>query len=59
MAKSTLLAVMGRMAAYTGKAVTWQQALASKEVLAPPRYEWGPLPEALSKIAMPGVTKLI
>ena len=30
MAESTLTAIMGRMSAYTGKAVTWEQALNSK-----------------------------
>src|SRR5262249_11304312 len=31
MALSTLLAIMGRMAAYTGQEVTWKMALASEE----------------------------
>jgi predicted dehydrogenase len=53
MAKSTLLAIMARMAAYTGKQITWEMALSSKEDLTPPRYEWGPMPEP--PVAMPGV----
>lgn len=57
MAMSTLLAIMGRMATYTGQQVTWEQALNSKEDLSPARYEWGAAPEA--PIAVPGVTKLI
>jgi predicted dehydrogenase len=58
MSKSTLLAIMGRMATYTGKAVTWEQAMNSKENLAPERYDWDAKPpEAV--IAMPGVTTLI
>ena len=40
MAKSTLLAIMGRMAAYTGQAITWDMALNSKEDLTPPAYDW-------------------
>jgi predicted dehydrogenase len=55
-AKSTLLAIMGRMAAYTGQAVTWEMALNSKEDLTPPRYDWDvslPVPP----VAVPGVTK--
>ncbi len=56
MAKSTLLAIMGRMATYTGQQVTWEQALQSKEHLGPERYEWGAAPEA--PIAIPGVTRL-
>ena len=56
MAKSTLLAIMGRMAAYTGQAITWEQALNSKEDLSPPRYDWDvPLP--VPPVAMPGQTK--
>jgi predicted dehydrogenase len=34
-AESTLTAIMGREAAYTGKVVTWEQALNSDEVLMP------------------------
>lgn len=56
MAKSTLLAIMGRMATYTGQQVTWEQALNSKEDLTPERYDWGPIPSP--PIAIPGVTKL-
>jgi predicted dehydrogenase len=56
MAKSTLLAIMGRMAAYTGQAITWEQALNSREDLTPPRYAWDvalPVPA----VARPGVTE--
>ena len=57
MAKSTLLAILGRMATYTGQQITWEQALNSQEDLTPPSYAWGPAPEV--KIAVPGVTKFI
>ena len=40
MAKSTLLAIMGRMAAYTGQAITWDMAMNSQEDLTPPAYDW-------------------
>jgi predicted dehydrogenase len=56
MAKSTLLAIMGRMAAYTGQLITWEMAMNSKEDLSPPRYDWDvelPVPP----VAMPGQTK--
>ena len=56
MAKSTLLAIMGRMATYTGGQVTWEQAMNSKEDLSPKKYAWGPAPAY--PIAIPGVTKL-
>ncbi len=56
-AESTLTAIMGRMAAYTGKTVTWEQALNSKLDLTPPSYEMGPLPTP--EVPMPGKTPLI
>lgn len=57
MAKSTLLAIMGRMATYTGKQITWEQALNSKEDLSPQKYEWGPIPTP--PIALPGGTPFL
>ncbi|QDV20397.1 Glycosyl hydrolase family 109 protein 1 precursor [Gimesia panareensis] len=54
MTKSTMLAIMGRMAAYTGKSITWDEAMNSKEDLTPASYEWGPLP--VPPVAMPGIT---
>jgi predicted dehydrogenase len=56
MAKSSLLAIMGRMAAYTGQMVTWQQALESREDLSPAGYTWDSRPP-VSSVAMPGVTR--
>jgi len=53
-AESTLTAIMGRMSGYTGKAVTWDEAMNSKQVLMPEKVEFGPLPVAA--IAVPGVT---
>jgi predicted dehydrogenase len=55
-ARSTMIAIMGRMADYTGQRVTWQQALNSKHDLSPAKYEWGPLPTP--EVAIPGKTKL-
>jgi predicted dehydrogenase len=55
-AESTLTAIMGRMSAYTGQEVTWEQALNSTLDLSPPKYEFGPLPVA--EVAMPGQTPL-
>lgn len=56
-AESTLTAIMGRMSAYTGKLVTWKQALESKLDLMPRKLEFGPLPTP--PVAMPGVEPLI
>jgi len=57
MCKSTLMAIMGRMAAYTGQKVTWEQALNSKLDLSPPKYEWGEL--EVRPVAVPGRVKVI
>jgi predicted dehydrogenase len=57
MCKSTQLAIMARMAAYTGQEIGWQQAWDSKEDLTPARYEWGPI--ATPPVAIPGVTKFV
>jgi predicted dehydrogenase len=56
-ASSTLLAIMGRMAAYTGQVITWEMALNSKENLGPARYAWGDAPTPT--IARPGVTRFV
>ena len=56
-ARSTLTAIMGRLSAYTGKAVTWEQASASTLDLSPPAYEFGPLP--VPEVAAPGRTPLV
>jgi len=56
-AESTLTAILGRMAAYTGQAVTWEQALNSAEDLMPSKLEWGEL--AVAPVAMPGQTKFV
>jgi predicted dehydrogenase len=56
MAKSTLLAIMGRMAAYTGQVITWEWALSSEEDLSPPRYDWD-VPLRVPAVAIPGQTK--
>lgn len=54
-AHSTLLALMGRMAAYTGQVITWEQALNSKEALVPADFSWGGAPQR--PMPVPGVTK--
>jgi len=58
MAKSTLMAIMGRMATYTGQVIEWAAALNSKEDLSPKVYDMkASLPEP--KVAMPGLTKFV
>ena len=46
------MAVMAREAAYTGKRLTWQQMLASKQNLVPSNPAWGPHPVA--GVPLPG-----
>ena len=58
MAKSSLLAIMGRMAAYTGQIITWDMALNSTEDLSPSRYDWDAAPPA-SSVAEPGRTRFV
>jgi myo-inositol 2-dehydrogenase/D-chiro-inositol 1-dehydrogenase len=57
MAHSTLLALMGRMAAYTGQEVTWEDALNSKEQLVPEKLDWN-MKLPIAPMAIPGLTKL-
>lgn len=40
MCNSTMLGIMGRMAAYTGKTLTWDECFNSNERLGPTKYEW-------------------
>jgi predicted dehydrogenase len=54
-ALSTLLALMGRTAAYTGRTIKPEDVLGSKEDLSPPKYEFGPL--VAPAIPVPGYTK--
>jgi myo-inositol 2-dehydrogenase/D-chiro-inositol 1-dehydrogenase len=55
MAHSTMMAIMARMAAYSGQTITWEQAMNSTEELKPAAYELGAAPEAV--VARPGLTK--
>ena len=57
MSHSSLLAIMGRMAAYTGKVVTWEHAINSKENLNAVPWTLGD--REMPTLAMPGKTKLI
>ncbi len=54
MAESTLTAIMGRIAAYTGKQVTWEHMTQSKLSLVPDLTQFGDLP--VPAIPMPGKT---
>ena len=56
-AMSTLMAIMGRECAYTGKRLTWKQMLESKQDLMPKSLDWGKI--AMPEVAVPGLTKFI
>jgi predicted dehydrogenase len=58
MIKSTALAIMGRMAAYTGKIISWEDAINSKESIVPADMSWDAKVE-IPQIAMPGHTAFI
>jgi myo-inositol 2-dehydrogenase/D-chiro-inositol 1-dehydrogenase len=64
-AKSTLTAIMGRMAVYSGKPVSWEEAMNSDIDLMPEKFAWDALPKVLPNsegvypIAIPGVTNAI
>lgn len=54
MSKSTLLAIMGREACYTGQEITWDEAMNSTTNLSPVRYEWGDV--QIPSVPVPGVS---
>ena len=57
-AESTMDAIMGRMSAYTGRALKWDWAMtASKLDLTPPKYDWVEFP--VEPVAVPGKTQLV
>ncbi len=57
LAESTMTVILGRMSAYTGRAVKWDWAVtASKLDLTRPKYELGALP--VDPVAIPGTTAL-
>ena len=56
-AESTMAAIIGRMAAYTGQEVSWDWALGESTLdLTPSKYEFGDLP--VPPVAIPGETPL-
>jgi myo-inositol 2-dehydrogenase/D-chiro-inositol 1-dehydrogenase len=58
MIKSTTLAVMGRMAAYTGKVINWEEAINSKESIVPADMTWDAKVQ-VPEVAMPGHTPFV
>lgn len=64
-AKSTMTAIMGRYATYSGNTVKWDEALNSEINLMPDRFAWDAMPKILPDAngdyphAIPGVTKVV
>ena len=65
MARSTMLAILGRMVDYTGQCLTWDQAINSKQELSPAKYAFDADPPTLPDkdgkypVATPGLTKFV
>ena len=63
-AYSSLTSILGRMSTYTGKEVTWQQALDSKVDTMPKNLAWDaeplvkPGPDGLYQLPVPGKTRI-
>ena len=61
--QSTMTAILGRMATYSGKEVTWDEAINSKLDLQPKSYAWdaeppvSPRPDGYYACATPGLTR--
>jgi predicted dehydrogenase len=64
-ADSTMTAILGRMATYSGQLVTWDEALKSDLTYGPDRLSWDaaprskPNPDGIYPCAMPGITKAV
>ena len=54
-AHSTLMSIMAREAAYSGKEITWEQAIKAEQNLVPKEFTWGAAPEV--NVPYPGVHK--
>ncbi len=55
MCNSTLIAIAGRFASYTGQELSWDKVNQSTQVLGPQQYAWTDVPEP--PVAIPGVTE--
>lgn len=56
MCNSTMIGIMGRMAAYTGKTLTWDECYNSRQRLGPEQLAWTDIPEPT--VAIPGKPEL-
>ena len=64
-AKSTMTAILGRNATYSGKVVSWDDALASTKSVMPTEFSWDANPPTMQDsngkypIPVPGVSEVI
>lgn len=64
-AKSTMVAIMGRMATYSGKVIDWNAAINSDHSIMPKEFGWDVKPPVVPNedgeypIPVPGVTKVL
>lgn len=64
-AKSTMTAILGRMATYSGQEVSWEEAINSELDLMPEEFSWSAMPKIVPDengnypVAVPGVTKVL
>ena len=59
MCTSTMMALMGRMAAYTGRQVSWDMAMNSKEDRFPKDLNWKTGKHEVPPLAAPGISQTI
>ena len=65
MARSTMLAILGRMATHGGQRVTWDEGFNSDLALAPQEYTWNADPPVMPDsngnypVPIPGMTKVV
>jgi predicted dehydrogenase len=64
-AKSTMTAILGRMATYSGQVMEWDKSINSGLNLAPASFDWNASPKAMPNdegyyaVATPGITKYV
>jgi myo-inositol 2-dehydrogenase/D-chiro-inositol 1-dehydrogenase len=64
MFNSTMIGIMGRMACFTGREITWEDAIKSTHVIGPAECTWDmdppvkPDDKGVYPVAIPGITKL-
>ncbi len=64
-AKSTMTAIMGRMATYSGQVISWDEAMNSQMSIMPKEFSWtaqtptNPGPDGFYPIPVPGKTRVL